>query len=401
MITKILACFLCLPIFPAHADIEKQDLFTANDDGYFLYRIPGLVVSKKGTVLAYCEARKTGGDWGTIDVMMRRSTDGGKTWLPRQKIVEIKGDLPINPLAKGHDKPGDNTVNNPVAITDSETGDIHFLYCLEYMRCYHIRSSDEGATWSEPVEITDTFESFRADYDWKVLATGPNHGIQLTRGPNKGRLVVPIWISKGTGEGAHRPSVAATIYSDDHGKTWQRGEIALADKLPVKNPSETVAVELADGSVMLNSRTESTANRRVTTTSPDGATGWTEPRFDEALLEPVCMAGILRARFPTAENPGLIVFSNPHNLELKGGNPQPGDNRDRMNLSVKLSYDEGKTWPHDRVIEPGFSGYSDLAVLPDGTILCLYERGSTDGKDIYRSKYITLARFTEEWVKGD
>ena len=111
----------------------KTDLFDAGKGGYALYRIPGIVVTKQGTVLAYCEARRSDrGDWGPIDVLMRRSIDGGRTWLPRQKIVHVEGNLPINPVAAAQnlDKPGENTVNNPVAIVDHETGAVHFLYCL-------------------------------------------------------------------------------------------------------------------------------------------------------------------------------------------------------------------------------------------------------------------------------
>lgn len=389
-------------VTPTTAQPEKNDLFEAGADGYALYRIPGIVVTKNGTVLAYCEARKNeGGDWGPIDVMMRRSTDGGKTWLPRQKIVHVEGDLPINPLAAAQnlDKPGDNTVNNPVAIVDHETGAVHFLYCLEYMRCFYIRSDDDGATWTKPVEITKTFEDFRSDYDWKVLATGPSHAIQLTHGPRRGRLVVPVWLSLGTGGHAHRPSVTATIYTDDHGKTWQRGDIAVPDTPEFVYPNETVVVQLADGSVMLNTRSESKAHRRLVTISPDGATNWSQPSFDEQLLESICMAGLVRVRMPQGDQPGVLAFSNPHNLSRADGKEAPGKNRDRKNVTIKLSDDEGQTWSASRTLEPGFSGYSDLATLPDGTILCFYERGSTDGKTRHRTGKLTVARLTEDWVR--
>lgn len=377
------------------AGIEKIDLFEAGQGGYALYRIPGIVVTAKGTVLAYCEARRSDkGDWGPIDILMRRNEDGGRTWGPRQTIVHVEGDQPVNPVAAAQnlDRPGDNTANNPVAIADMQTGAVHFLYCLEYMRCFHMRSDDEGATWSPPVEITATFEKFRPEYDWKVIATGPAHGIQLQRGAHKGRLVVPIWMSLGTGGHAHRPSVTATIHSDDGGKSWRRGDIAIPDAPPVRYPNETVAVELSDGRVMLNARSESDAHRRIITTSPDGATGWSSPRFDDALLEPICMGSIVRA------DDRHIVFANPHNLSRKDGKEAPGKSRDRINVSVKLSEDDGATWPTSRLLEEGFSGYSDLAATRDGTVLCFYERGATDGANIYKTGRLTVARFNLAWL---
>ena len=195
----------------------KVDLFTAAQDGYKLYRIPGIAVTKRGTVLAYCEARKSDrGDWGTIDIMLRRSTDGGKTWSPRAKIADVPGPKSKNlaALAQKLATPGEVTYNNPTAIADAD-GSVHFLFCLEYARCFYMRSDDDGTTFTAPVEITASFDKFRPEYDWKVLATGPGHGIQL----KNGRLVVPVWISLGTGGHAHRPSVASVIFSDDHGRT--------------------------------------------------------------------------------------------------------------------------------------------------------------------------------------
>ena len=394
---------LLLSALAADPDIQKIDLFESGAEGYKLYRIPGIVVSPRGTVLAYCEARKNdSGDWGPIDVLLRRSRDGGVTWLPRQQLVHLEGELPMNPVAAAQklDKPGDNTVNNPVAIVDYETGAIHFLYCLEYMRCFFMSSTDDGETWSNPVEITKVFDEFRPEYDWKVLATGPSHGIQLTTGSSKGRLVVPVWLSLGTGGHAHRPSVATTIYSDDHGRTWRRGDLAVPNTSEFINPNESIVVQLADGRVMLNSRTESKRHRRLVTLSPNGATNWSTPHFDDALLEPICMAGIVRVREATEARPGLIAFSNPHNLKRKDGKEVEGRGRDRVNVSIKVSDDEGQTWSADRVLEEGFSGYSDLAALPDGTILCFYERGATDNKNIYRTGRLTVARFREDWVRG-
>lgn len=399
----LLSLLLSLSTALLAAEPAKTDLFVAGEGGYKLYRIPGIVVTTRGTVLAYCEARKSDrSDWGTIDVLLRRSTDGGRTWLPRQQIVHLEGDLPVNPVAAAQnlDKPGENTVNNPIAIVDHDTGAIHFLYCLEYMRCFYMRSDDNGVSWTEPVEITKTFEAFRLDYDWKVLATGPAHCIQLTHGPQKGRLVVPIWLSPGTGGHAHRPSVTATIFSDDHGSTWQRGDIATPDTDEFVNPNETVVVQLADGRVLLNSRSESKRHRRLITFSPDGATHWSTPAFDEALLEPICMTGLVRVREPRDGKPGLLAFSNPHNLARKDGKEIPGRSRDRVNVSIKLSDNEGRTWSANRTLEAGFSGYSDVAALADGTILCFYERGSTDGASNYRTDRLTVARFDEQWVRG-
>lgn len=389
----VVLSLLCASLQAAEPFIEKQDLFRVGDDpAYNIYHIPGIVVTARGTVLAWCEARKRPAgvsDWDDIRILLRRSTDDGRTWSAPGSIADVPGPKQKNPFAlrmKNVD-PSDVTYNNPVLIADRD-GTVHMLFCLEYMRVFYQRSDDDGVSWSKPAEITAAFDAFRKDYDWKVLATGPNHSIQL----KTGRLIVPVWLSTGTGGNAHRPSVTATIYSDDQGTSWHAGEIAVPCTDEWINPNETVAVELNDGRVMLNVRSESKAHRRLVTTSKDGATGWSEPKFDAALLEPICMGGIIRYDHGGQH---LILFSNPHNLERADGRAEPGKSRDRRNVSVKISRDEGQTWPVSKTIEPGPSMYSDLAVTKNGTILCFYGRGTKPG---FAGAGLTLARFNLEWL---
>ncbi|MDF1813505.1 MAG: FAD-dependent oxidoreductase [Verrucomicrobiales bacterium] len=388
----LILILLLASVCRAEPFMEKTDLFTIGDMGYKRFHIPGIVVTAKGTVLAWCEARKNGSDWDEIDILLRRSTDDGNTWSEPKNITEVPGPKTKNPFALQlkHADPNTVTYNNPVLIADRD-GTVHMLFCLEYMRCFYQRSDDDGLTWSTPVEITDTFQAFKKDYDWKVLATGPNHSIQL----ENGRLVVPVWLSTGTGGNAHRPSVTSTIYSDDGGKTWLAGDIAVPCTDEFINPNETVAVQLKDGRVMLNVRSESKAHRRIVVTSPDGATNWSEPRFQEDLVEPICMGGLVRYEHG---DKSLLLFSNPNNLEGgRGGKPVPGKSRARKNVTVYISKDEGESWPVKRSIESGWSAYSDIAVTKKGTILCFYGRGPKAG---FAGDMLTVARFNLEWISS-
>lgn len=377
-LSTILICLLAANHALAEPLLEKVDLFQVGDNpAYQRYHIPGILVTARGTLLAWCEARKHGSDWDDIHILLRRSEDDGRTWSPPVSVAHVAGPKQKNPAALQLEDtdPDSVTYNNPVLIADSD-GTIHMLFCLEYMRCFYQRSDDDGIHWSKPVEITDSFAAFRKDYDWKVLATGPNHGIQL----KNGRLLVPVWLSTGSGGNAHRPSVTATLISDDRGTTWQAGEIAIPCSDEFVNPNETVAVQLTNGTVMLNARNESRARRRIIATSPDGATQWSTPRFQQDLVDPVCMGGLTRYHH---NGKNVLLFSNPNTL------------RGRRNVSVRISEDEGTTWPIVRAVEPGYSAYSDLAVTPKGTILCFYGRSA---EPHYAGDRLTLARFNLQWL---
>jgi len=369
--------------------LEKSELFRELSDGFTLYRIPGIVVTARGTVLAYCEARKfTGADRGEIEIHLRRSTDGGRTFSPAVQVAHFGPRLPRNPHMPEEKKkkdmggPDEQTVNNPVAIA-ARDGTVHLLYCVEYMRVFHVRSDDDGETWSQPAEITEVFDRFRPELDWQAVAIGPGHGAELTGG----RLVAPFWMA--TYEpGAPLRKAVGTVFSDDGGRTWQRGDVAVRD---VGEPN---IAPLPEGGAILTARNNHPQRRRLLTRSPDGATGWSGAEYAEELLESGCMAGIV-AHPGTPSVPGpLLLFSNPQTVEKEGAA--------RRDVTVHLSRDQGKTWPVSRTLQRGPSAYSDLAVLPDGTVLCFYESG-TDEPVVKRPRdwayaHLTLARFNLPWL---
>jgi sialidase-1 len=357
--------------------LEKQNLFEARTEGYRTYRIPGIAVTRRNVVLVTTEARPgQGGDYDFNDVLLRRSTDGGRTFAPFVKLVD-------------HTTYGNGPASNFVMIPDRDSGRVVAVFCHDYARVFVLHSDDDGATWNQPAEITNVFERFKPDYAWRVCATGPGHGTQL----RNGRMIVPLWLSDGSGSEfgsahrGHRPSCVSLIYSDDQGRTWERGDIVVP-QAAVKNPSETVCVELSDGRVLFNVRNEAERHRRMVSISPDGAGGWSPPVFDEALLEPVCMAGMIR-------HPAGVLYVSP--CPTEDAHPWPGSpNLLRQCLTVRLSRDECRTWPVRKVLEPGWAGYSDLAVLADGTILCLYECDIVT--QMCDDRYLRLARFDLDWL---
>lgn len=383
--------------------LHRTNLFESGVDGYARYRIPGIAITSRGTVLVTCDARKDPslGDWSDIDLFLRRSVDLGRTWEPPVKMAHrgLHPGLKItaNPAAAEQNLGAKDQYpfNNQTLVIDRKTGDILYVYCINYERCFQRRSRDEGATWSAPEEISAPFESLRQVYNFKVLATGPNRGIQL----RTGRLLIPVWLSRGGGDHGHRPSVVSSIYSDDGGKSWKAGEIAASEVDPLVNPSETIAVEVAGGAVMFSIRHESFQHRRGITYSPDGATEWTRPEFVNDLAEPICMAGIDRLTWASSTDRSRLVYSHCDNGVEANPNRSPRSSFVRKNLTIRLSYDEGRTWPVSRVMEPGFAGYSDITVAPDGTMFCFYENGAVESAGrANQNRYLTLAHFNLEWL---
>ena len=362
----------------AEGDLRHTEVFVSGADGYNTYRIPSLIVSKQGTLLAFCEGRKKSkSDTGDIDLLLKRSTDGGQTWSKQQVVWDDS----------------ENTCGNPCPVVDEKTGAIILLLTRNDGRdkesaikmkqgrdtrtVWICRSEDGGQSWSRPMDITKSTKS----PDWGWYATGPGVGIQIKQGPLRGRLVIPCDHTyddpNGNLRGMPVEYGAHAIYSDDHGQSWKYG----ASIRPKVN--ECQMVELADGkgTLLMDMRSYFDRRRRTYSLSSDGGATWTEPRDNEDLIEPVCQASILRYTWPDDGGKSRILFSN------------PADEKKRQNMTVRLSYDEGKTWPVKRVLHERDAAYSCLAVLPGGDIGCLYERGETNA-----SEKITFARFSLNWL---
>lgn len=363
--TTVVAALVALAIcnLPAYAaDLIETDVFTAGAEGYHTYRIPALVTTKGGTLLAICEGRKTGrGDHGDVDLVQKRSTDGGQTWGPLELIHEEGGTAKV-------------TIGNPCPVVDQDTGVIWLPFNRENDRVFMLSSSDDGRSWTKPRDITTDVKKT----DWNWYATGPGNGIQLKSGKYKGRLVIPcdhrVNGNKDDKANWDKAGRSHVIYSDDHGQTWKLGGSTDFGM------NECAVVELAEGTLMLNSRSYRGKACRGISLSQDGGATWKPTYDDPALVESVCQASLIRYSWPASANAnkGLLIFSNP--AVPKG----------RNHVTVRASEDDGKSWPHSRLICEGSSAYSTLAVLPSGEIGLLYER------DDY--KHLTLARFSPTWI---
>ena len=327
---------------------EQVPLFVSGEGGYHTYRIPAIVVSTRGVVLAFCEGRKTSArDDGDIDLLLRRSLDGGRTWQAVQVVHEEGGDQPI-------------TIGNPCPIPAAD-GTIHLLFCRNNRQAFYTKTTDDGRTFSQPREITAALRPL--EFSFARLGTGPVHGIQTAAG----RLLAPLWLNDKIGKD-YRSGVA---YSDDGGTTWKAGGLVPAD---VKGLNECTVAELPGGKLLLNMRNRQ-AKCRAVATSVDGGLSWSRPQFVEQLVDPQCQGALLRL---PGSGPGRLLFSN-------AADPK------RLRLTVRLSADAGRTWSAGQLLHAGPSAYSDLAVAADGAILCVYERGR---KSPYEQ--IALARWKPE-----
>lgn len=356
---------------------EEQALFVSGTEGYHTFRIPALAVSIRGTVLAFCEGRvQDSHDTGKIHILLRRSHDHGKTWGPIQVVAEA----------------GPHTAGNPTPVVDRYTGTIWLPFTQNRAdgpealivagqasrTVWLTRSTDEGATWETPREITADVK----EEGWTWYATGPGHGIQLA----SGRLVIPCDHIEGTSTAALDKRFHAVrefyaqagrghiFYSDDHGKSWRLGGSAQ----PGSN--ESAVVETVDGLVYLNCRNYRPPKRRAFAWSRDRGDTFTEFGYDDKLVDPVCQASLCRVTDAINHDRNRILFANPASTA-----------RERM--TVRISYDECQSWSDGKVLHEGLSAYSDLCVTRDWNICCLYERGH---EGLYET--LTLARFDLEWL---
>ncbi len=329
--------------------VEHQALFTSDEQPGRGYRIPTMLVLPNNTILAFCESRADPMlDWGDIDLVMKRSTDGGETW---SNIIILRDE-------------GTHTAGNPCPVYDNITNTVWLPYCVDNKLVFVMNSTDLGLSWSVPREITDELQlnlSGSTDQQMLEYGTGPGIGIQL----KSGRLVIPCYYFDE--RGSH------VIYSDDNGSSWHKGA-------NLGKGSECQVLEAVDGTICLNARPRPPGQYRVIAWSSDSGETWGPWSIDYELPDPRCMASIIRFTDNTTHLRNRILFSNP-------------DEFSRGHMTIRMSYDEGSTWNVSKLVYEGPSAYSQLAILSNYTIGLLFEQGRLD----YRES-IQFARVDLEWL---
>lgn len=324
--------------------LYKEKVYTSGNNGYHTYRIPSVIKIREGTMLAFCEGRKEGmGDSGNISILVKRSIDNGQTWSEHSTVA-------------GDDR---NSYGNCNPVADRDTGRIHVLCNYndgdsdeEEIRagkgirnCYHLYSDDNGSTWSSPRNIN----SYVKLPEWSWHAVGPCHGIQT----KSGRFVFGgnhACLSHATTH-ENYDGYSFSMYSDDGCETFR----VSPDISPETN--ECGIAQLDDGRLYINMRSQQHNNRFVAYSNDEGAT-WTDFRADKTLTDPHCQGSVLSVS-------GKLLFCNNESLS-------------RDHLTIKISNDNGATWGERLVVHEGPSAYSDMVMIDEKTIGCLYEYGDTD-----------------------
>lgn len=361
---------------PPHVTFDETTLWDNEVDPLASYHVHGLAVLKNDTILVATEGRHEVCDAGPRDILLRRSTDGGNTWEDTKTLVaSVDG----------------QSWGNPAFVVDRRTGGIFLFYMLsirlpENTSCsgdigdlYMISSKDNGVTWTAPQEMSGLFDHF--PYDWALHGPGPGHGIQLDNGRlllncSHRRVIVGNTVEQ-------RFYGVASIYSDDHGTTWQTtAEVPVSVNYPI---NESRLVQLADGTVLVNGRAASGGNRqRIVALSKDRGLTWSQPLLDGSTgTFNAVDASLLRyTGGPHSSDVDRILFSRP-------------DSPVRTNMTVSVSYDESQSFRYSKVLNEGRSYYSELARLSDGTILLLYGR---DGENASFPRKVVMARFSLDWL---
>lgn len=355
--------------------VFRNVLRRQGDDNVHTSRIPGLVTTNNGTLVAVFDVRhKSARDLpGDIDVGVMRSTDNGTTWGQMNIVLDFDAGEP--------DSIG-NGVGDPAVLVDRKTGCVIVVALWskgdrawtgsrpglapeETGQLVLTRSTDDGISWSRTVNITEKIAG--RDPTWRLCFNGPGNGIQL----RDGTLVFAAQFRDGQGV-PH----SCFIFSSDGGDTWEISKPAIATQPPT---SEAQIAELDDGSLLINMRDESRSRKRALVRydwNDNLANGhWSEPWF--VLPDPTCMASMI------SHPEKLLLFSNPNS------------ERERRSLTIRTSVDGGQTWSSGRLLDPRPSAYSSMTVLQDGSVGVLYECGISNPYET-----LTFARFSLDWVHG-